>query len=257
MARKARRPGENYPSPPMPLTLDAASEATLLRLHPHVRSRPPEQQAGLALAALLEAEGCRRGAPDPVTGALHVFFLTQGELLRSEYDLSVHGHTAWEVGLLTADVAGMIHVNQAAGFPAGDRLLRAVATALAAALPRAPVVRIHGDCFACLCPPSSDTSLVEEHRTLVRSRLSEAAEAFRAAEPKLSFAVDFTLGLARLRVVDPSHWQVLGPLVWAEAERIHALTRTGKLEAVHEHTLDLAGRVEIEPSDRGATARRG
>ncbi|HMK74505.1 MAG TPA: diguanylate cyclase [Myxococcaceae bacterium] len=241
----------------MPLTLDDATEARLLRLHPFVRSRPPEQQAALALATLLDAEACRRGAPDPVSGALHVFFLTQGELLRPEYDLSVHAHAPWEVGLLTADVRGMIHVNQAAGFAAGDRFLRAVAAALAAAFPRAHVVRIHTDCFLCLFPPSAEARLDDSLRQLARARLAEAEAGFRSTEPKLETPVDFTLGLGRLRIVDPSHWQVLGPLVWAEAERIHALTRTGKLEAVHEHTLDLAGRVEIEPSDRGATARRG
>ena len=161
------------------------------------------------------------------------------------------------MGLLTADVRGMIHVNQAAGFAAGDRFLRAVAAALAAAFPRAHVVRIHTDCFLCLFPPSAEARLDDSLRQLARARLAEAEAGFRSTEPKLETPVDFTLGLGRLRIVDPSHWQVLGPLVWAEAERIHALTRTGKLEAVHEHTLDLAGRVEIEPSDRGATARRG
>jgi len=239
------------PSPsPMPLTLDDAAEETLLRLYPFVRSRPPEQRTALAFSALLEAEACRRGAPDPVSGALHLFFLTQGELLRSEYDLSVHAHGPWEVGLLTADVKEMIHVNQAAGFAAGDRFLRAVAGALAGAFPRARVVRIHTDCFLCLFPPSSETRVDEALRRLAHARLAEAEAAFRGGEPRLTAPVEFTLGLGRLAVVDPSHWQVLGPLLWAEAERIHALVRAGRGEGVLERTLDLAARVDVQPSDR-------
>ena len=50
-------------------TLDDATVETLLRLNPWVQSRPKDEQAALALGALLDAEGCRRGAPDPVSGA--------------------------------------------------------------------------------------------------------------------------------------------------------------------------------------------
>lgn len=234
----------------MPFTVDDATEETLHRLYPFVRSQPPEQRTALALSALLEAEACRRGAPDPVSGAHHLFFLTQGELLRPEYDLSVHGHAPWEVGLLTADVKGMIHVNQEAGFAAGDRFLREVATALAEAFSRARVVRIHTDCFLCLFPPSSETRVEEPLRELARARLAEAEARFRGGEPRLTTKVEFTLGLGRVRIVDPSHWQVLGPLVWAEAERIHVLARAGKGEALLERTLDLAARVDVRPSER-------
>ena len=240
----------------MPYTLDDATTETLLRLQPWVRSRPPEQHVGLALASLLEAESCRRGGPDPVSGALNVLFLTQGALLRPEYDISIHAHLPWEVGLLTVDVVELILVNQAAGFPAGDALLRAVAECLTACFPRAPVVRIHTDCFAVLFVPSSETDVTEEVRTTARAALRRTAEAFHAAEPRAPAPLDFTLGLARLRVVDPSHWQVLGPLVWAEAERTHVLARVGKVEEVLLRTLDLSGRVAVTPGEREAATRR-
>src|SRR5262249_13743241 len=142
-------------------TVDDRDVQAVLTLSPWVQGRPQAERFRLALRALVEAEACRPGAPDPVTEALHLSALTQGPLLRSEYDLSVHAHTAWEVSAVTVDVREMIHVNQELGFAAGDRFLRAVATALAAAFPRATVVRIHTDCFAALFLPSSGSTLGE------------------------------------------------------------------------------------------------
>ena len=239
----------------MAYSLDDATVATLLRLQPWVKSRPPEKHVALALSALLDAEACRHGGPDPVSGALNILFLTQGSLLRPEYDVSIHAHVPWEVGLLTVDVVELIGVNQAAGFNAGDALLRAVADCLVATFPRAPVVRIHTDCFAVLFVPSSERDVTEDVRTAARAALRRVAADFRAAQPRVK-PLDFTLGLARLRVVDPSHWQVLGPLVWAEAERTHVLARVGKADGVLLRTLDLAGRVDVEPADREAATRR-
>jgi GGDEF domain-containing protein len=240
----------------MPHTLDDATVETLLRLNPWVKSRRPEEQPGLALGALIDAEACRRGAPDPVSGALNVLFLTQGALLKPEFDLSIHGHRPWQVGLLTVDVLELIRLNQAAGFPAGDRFLRAVASCLVATFPEALVVRIHTDCFCVLFVPSSQTDVEESHRSRAREALQAAVADFRASEPRLPSPLDFTLGLARFSVVDPSHWQVLGPLVWGEAERTHVLTRAGKAEGILERTVELGGRVAVEPSDWRATRRR-
>jgi GGDEF domain-containing protein len=240
----------------MPHTLDDATVETLLRLNPWVKSRRTEEQAPLALGALVDAEACRRGAPDPVSGALNVLFLTQGPLLKPEYELSIHAHVPWQVGLLTVDVLELIRVNQAAGFPTGNRFLRAVASCLLATFPAAPVVRIHTDCFCVLFVPSAETDVQEAHRTAARVALQTAVADFRASEPRLPAPMDFTLGLARLAVVDPSHWQVLGPLVWGEAERTHVLARAGKAEGILERTVELGGRVAVEPSDWRATRRR-
>ncbi len=237
-------------------TLDDTTVQTLLGLHPWVRSRPKEEHAALALSALLDAEACRRGAPDPVSGALNVLFLTQGALLKPEYDVSVHGHVPWEVGLLTVDVLELIRVNQLTSFATGDRFLRAVASCLISTFASAHVVRIHTDCFCVLFAPSSGTELLPEHRALAQEALARMVADFRALEPRLPEPLDFTLGLARLRVVDPSHWQVLGPLVWAEAERVHVLSRAGKAEGILARSVHLGGRVAVEPSERSGPTRR-
>jgi len=240
----------------MPHTLDDATVETLVRLQPWVRSQPKEKHAALALQALLDAEACRRGGPDPVSGALNVLFLTQGALLKPEYDISIHAHVPWEVGMLTVDVVELIHVNQAAGFPAGDAVLRAVAGCLTATFAGAPVVRIHTDCFAVLFPPSAGVDVTDDVRTRARAALAGAVAEARTRVPRLPERVDFTLGLARLQVVDPSHWQLLGPLVWAEAERTHVLARAGKAEGLVLRRVDLSGRVPVTPEERSATRRR-
>jgi GGDEF domain-containing protein len=224
-------------------TVDDPDVQALLALATWVQARPPGERFTLALRSLLETEACRRGAPDPVTGALHLSALTQGTLLRPEYDLSVHAHTGWEVSALTVDVKEMIHVNQEVGFAAGDRFLRAVAEALARAFPRAAVVRIHTDCFAVLFLPSSDAALTEADVGRVGGELTEAVASFRAREPALRRPVKFTVGGLLLRIVDPSHWQVLGPLLWGELERANVLARRGDAPAFQRRELRLDGRL--------------
>ena len=51
-------------------TVDDEVVKSVLALQPWVRSRPEAEQFGAALRALVEAENCRRGAPEPVSGAL-------------------------------------------------------------------------------------------------------------------------------------------------------------------------------------------
>ena len=229
--------------PGMGKTVDDDLVDAVLALQPWVRSRPEHERFGTALRALVDAEACRHGAPDPVTGALHVSALTQGSLLRPEYDLSVHGHTGWTVGAVIADVREMIHVNQEAGFALGDRFLRAVASSLSGAFPGAPVVRIHTDCFAALLVPSSGLQLAPAHLGLAGEALRDATEAFRAREGTPRGPVGFTVSALRLSVADPSHWQVLGPLLWAEIERAHVLARRGLAAGIQERALQLDGRV--------------
>jgi GGDEF domain-containing protein len=171
----------------------------VLTLQPWVRSRPGAERFGAALRALVDAEACRRGSPDPVTGAVHVSALTQGPLLKPEYDLSVHAHAGWTVGAVIADVQEMIHVNQEAGFALGDRFLRAVASALSGAFPGAPVVRVHTDCFAALVVPSSGHVLQPAHLGVVSEALRRASDAFRAQESAPRGPVGFTVSAPALR----------------------------------------------------------
>lgn len=231
--------------------LDEAMVDAILALQPWVRNRPEVERFPAALGALVEAEACRRGAPDPVSGALHVSALTQGSLLKAEYDLSVHGHTGWTAGAVIADVKEMIQVNQEAGFGLGDRFLRAVATALSAAFPGAPVVRVHTDCFAALLVPSTGLVLEAPHALHAAEALRQAADAFRTREGAPRRSPEFTVSALRLSVVDPSHWQVLGPLLWAEIERAHVMARRGlgaSAGQIQERELRLDGRI---PTPRG------
>jgi len=215
----------------------------VLALQPWVRSRPEAERFGTALRALVEAETCRRGGPDPVTGALHLSALTQGSLLKPEYDLSVHAHAGWTVGAVIADVVGMIHVNQEAGFAVGDRFLRAIASSLAGAFPGAPVVRVHTDCFAALLVPSSGLELAPRHLTFAAEALRRGADDFRAREGAPRGPMEFTVSGLRLSVHDPSHWQVLGPLLWAEIERAHVMARRGLASGIQERVVRLDGRI--------------
>ena len=173
-----------------------------------------------SLDALLEAEAARRGLPDPVSGAIHGLALLQGSLLKNEYDLSTHAHHAWwEVGAVVVDLVQTIGINMRHGFPVGDAALRAVATALKARFPTAKVVRIHTDAFAVLLPPSAELEVSTSLRDGLDAQLASAVAAVlpEDGEPKLQ--PRFTIALLRLKLRAPSHWQVLGPIVWAECER--------------------------------------
>jgi GGDEF domain-containing protein len=228
-------------------TVDDEVVKTVLALQPWVRSRPEAERFDAALRALLEAEACRRGAPDPVTGALHLSALTQGTLLKPEYDLSVHAHAGWTVGAVIADVKEMIHVNQECSFAVGDRFLCNVASSLAGAFPGAPVVRVHTDCFAALLVPSSGLELAPSHLAHAADALRGGTDAFRTREGAPRGPVEFTVSALRLTVRDPSHWQVLGPLLWAEIERAHVMARRRLASGIQERTLSLEGRVPILP----------
>jgi len=224
-------------------TVDDEVVKAVLALQPWVQSRPEAERFGAALQALLDAEAWRRGRPEPVTGALHLSALTQGALLKPEYDLSVHAHAGWTVGAVIADVKEMIHVNQEAGFAVGDRFLRSVASSLAGTFPGAPVVRVHTDCFAALLVPSSGLEVAPEHLALAAEALRRGTDDFRAKEGAPRAPVEFTVSALRLTVRDPSHWQVLGPLLWAEIERAHVIARRGLASGIQERALSLDGRV--------------
>ncbi|HEX5753338.1 MAG TPA: diguanylate cyclase [Archangium sp.] len=221
----------------MPYAIDEAMATALVTLYPRLVQRSPEP-VKVALQRLLDEEHARRGVPD-ATGALNPLALTQGTLLKEEFDLSTHAHHAgWTLGALIADVKGMIHVNARHGFPAGDAMLRAVVESLRAQFPGAKLIRLHGDNFAVLLVPTSGLSVTEALREPTRSRLSADA---RAALPAGAEAPDFTLALLELTIEQPTHWQVLGPLVWGELERAYTLERMGNAGGLQQRRLQLGG----------------
>jgi GGDEF domain-containing protein len=221
----------------MPYAIDEALATALVALYPRLVQRSPEP-VKVALQRLLDEEHARRGVPD-ATGALNPLALTQGTLLKEEFDLSTHAHHAgWTLGALLVDVKGMIHVNARHGFPTGDALLRAVVASLRAQLPGAKLVRLQGDNFAALLVPTSGLSVTEELRESTRARLVADA---RAALPEGAESPDFTLALLELTIEQPTHWQVLGPLVWGELERAYTMERMGQAGGLQRRRLQLGG----------------
>ncbi|MET0401519.1 MAG: diguanylate cyclase [Cystobacter sp.] len=221
----------------MPYAIDDALATALVALYPRLVQRAPEPVT-VALQRLLDEEHARRGVPD-ATGAFHPFALTQGSLLREEFDLSTHAHqSGWTLGALLLDVKGMIHVNARHGFAVGDALLRAVVGTLQALFPGAPVVRLQGDNFAVLLVPTSGLSLADASRESVRTRL---AEQLAPVLPPGAEAPDFTLARLELTLEQPTHWQVLGPLVWGELERAYTMERQGQAEELQRRRLRLDG----------------
>ncbi|ATB32012.1 diguanylate cyclase domain-containing protein [Melittangium boletus] len=221
----------------MPYAIDDALATALVTLHPHA-ARHAADPVRDALQRLLDEEHARRGVPD-ATGALSFRALTQGTLLKEEFDLSTHAHHAgWTVGALIVDVKGMIHVNVQHGFAVGDALLKSVVSALRAQWPDARVVRLQGDNFAVLLVPSSGLSVSEEMRESARARL---AHEVRAALPEGADVPGFTLALLELTIEEPTHWQVLGPLVWGELMRAYTLQERGLAGGLQHRRLRLGG----------------
>jgi GGDEF domain-containing protein len=226
----------------MPYPLDDATATALIALNPWVLQRHRDAPVQAAVEVLLQAEQARRGHPDAKTGALQVPALTQGSLLKEEYDLSTHAHhDGWRVGAVIADVQGMIHVNARFGFPTGDAVLRATADSLAAQYPGARVLRLHPDCFAALLVPTSQLTVREDLDGPTRQRLaSDVRRVLPEGTPDADVPA-WTVSLLELTVDAPSHWQVLGPLVWAELERTHVMVRSGRASGLQRRRLRLDG----------------
>ena len=193
---------------------------------------PSVPNPDVALGAMIDAEAHRRGERDAVSGALHALALTQGALLKEEYDLSSQAHgSGWVIGAAVVDIRELTVINMHHGFPEGDRVLRHTASALQRVCPRAKVVRVHSDAFAVLLGPTSEQSVEPGLTAVVRASLAKDAP----------LPLEFTVGLLELTVVGPSHWQVLGPLVWAECERALVVARRAPYEGVMTRKIVLDG----------------
>lgn len=209
----------------------------LLTLFPLAKGRP--DAASFAVQALLDAERWRRGAADDVSGAFHALALTQGSLLKEEYDLSTHGHQpGWVVGAVIVDIRELTMVNQRHGFEVGDTVLRATAKSLQAFSPQAKVVRIHSDAFAMLLGPMAERQVEPSTAEAVRERLTTEA-------PKLEPSLTYSIASLELTLVSPSHWQVLGPLVWAECERALVMEQRSGPSGVQKRKVVLDGAVPL------------
>lgn len=235
----------------MPYPIDEATATALIALHPWAVARSA-QPVQLAVETLLEAERARRGQPDKL-GALSALALTQGSLLKEEFDLSTHAHhDGWRVGAVIADVRGMITVNARFGFGVGDAVLKATVDSLSAQYPGAKIVRIHPDALAALLTPTSQLSVQAGQREATRARLAEDVAKVLPAGTAPEDVPRHTVTLLELTVDQPSHWQVLGPLLWAELERAHAMERLGRTgDEVQRRRIRLDGFVPGPATPRG------
>ena len=175
-----------------------------------------------AVEDIVEAERIRSGGADKVSGAYGRLALTQGTLLKEEYDHTTHFFAQGAVlGALICDTVGLIHLNMQYGFQAVDGVLAAQVRALKELCPRGKVVRIHGDAFAVVLGPTADQRV--EDVSGVEAALERATrETLEHAEP-----IAFTVARLELRVKDPPNHDVLGPLLWGECERALVLAKRG------------------------------
>lgn len=225
----------------MPHVISDQSEQALRMLFAHAAARPDAPT--YLVDQLVDAELHRRGIPD-ATGAFHALALTQGTLLKEEFDLSTHGHsTGWVISAALVDPLEFMLFNQRHGFKAGDAAMRAMVTTMLARCPTAKVTRIHTDGFAVLFGPTSQETitdaLMESLRTLIPEAVAEVTP--DDGEPKTPLRL--TTGALELTVVDPPNWQLLGPLVWAECERALVIARRGGVSGLQRRKVELGGRL--------------
>lgn len=88
---------------------------------------------------------------DPLTGVGNRRLLQE----RLDYELARHRRTRGEFAILVLDLDGFKDVNDRSGHPAGDRLLAAVAHALAATVREADTIVRHGGDEFCILAPST------------------------------------------------------------------------------------------------------
>ncbi|MFZ5445353.1 MAG: GGDEF domain-containing protein [Myxococcota bacterium] len=222
-------------------SISERSQKALMALFPNAAGRP--DAPSWLVDQLVDAELHRRGFPDP-TGAWNALALTQGSLLKEEFDLNTHGHhDGWTLGAVLVDPLEFMLYDVRYGFPAGDVALKAMVAGMKEVCPRAKVVRIHTDGFAILLGPTAEQRV----EPALISRLAEVLPAKVAAvtpddaEPKK--AQRFTFGLLELTVVDPPNWQLLGPLVWAECERALIIARRQPTQALQQRKIVLDARL--------------
>jgi len=75
-------------------------------------------------------------------------------------------------------------------------------------------------------------------REAARARL---ARELPAALPEGAHVPGFTVALLELTIEEPTHWQVLGPLVWGELMRAYTLEERGLAGGLQRRRLQLGG----------------
>jgi GGDEF domain-containing protein len=226
----------------MPHVISDRAAKALLALFPTAQGRP--DGPSWLVDELVEAELHRRGMPDAVTGAFHALALKEGQLLKEEFDLNTHGHAdGWVLGAVTVDPLEFMLFNMRYGFPAGDAALKAMVQGMKEVCPKAKVARTHTDGFAILLGPTAEQAVSPELLPRLREVLPARVAAVTPDDGEPKKVVGFTLGLLELTVVDPPNWQLLGPLAWAECERLHMIARRAPSTELLRRRVVLDGRL--------------
>ena len=222
------------------------SEKALLALFPTAQGRADGPT--WLVDQLVDAELHRRGSPDLVTGASHALALNQGQLLKEEFDISMHGHSdGWVIGAVLIDPLEFTLYNMRHSFKAGDAALRAMVEGMKQVCPTAKVVRIHTDGFAVLLGPTADQAVNANLLPMLREVLPAKVAAVTPTDAEPAKPVQFTFGLLELTVVEPPNWQILGPLVWAECERALMIARRKPTESLQVRRVVMDGRLPEMP----------
>jgi diguanylate cyclase (GGDEF)-like protein len=177
------------PRPPLALALlvPAASAAVVLSM----RERLDRDRDALRTSALT----------DPLTGVAN----RRSLLERIEYEISRHARMSHSFALVMLDLDGFKLLNDRFGHPAGDELLRDVASALTVAVrDQDTVARIGGDEF-CLLAPETDARGAE--RLAARAlqsvrRVTAGMEALGASAGTAAFPHDGDTAAALLHAAD-------------------------------------------------------
>jgi diguanylate cyclase (GGDEF)-like protein len=176
---------------------------------------------GLAAGQRELADLARR---DPLTGVGNRWLL--GE--RLEYELARHRRSGRELALLVLDLDRFKDVNDRLGHPAGDRLLSAVAGALAATVRDQDTIVRHGGDEFCIIAPETD----EADAGALRDRIHAALGSIEI----LGSALTATIGAAVFPGDGPTAELLLAAADGAEREA-KAGRRPSQLALAHEQRL--------------------
>lgn len=222
------------------VTIDDELVDTITELAPDViegRKHFGDGLQSVVLQALM-----RKGIPDPQTGTLTRSYLIEGVLLRDTFEHPERGLDGeWSCGVVAVDVRGLVHVNDRLGMEGGEQMLKLVADGLRAFCPDRPIIRLHGDAFAALYPPPDGHNISDGSPERLADALSALADERMPELAEHDLEPAFTVAALDLVIDRPFHWRVLGPLVWAEAERAHVAVRTGQATGLQHRRIELDG----------------
>jgi len=183
----ARGGAHLVPQAPLIVLVPAASTAILLGF----RNRLENERDALRASAFT----------DPLTGVAN----RRSLLERIDYEIARHGRSRRSFALLMLDLDGFKQLNDRFGHPAGDDLLKDVATALAGVIrDQDTLARVGGDEFCVLAPETEDAGadrLTHRVESAV-ARVAAGLDALGASVGAAVFPHDGTTAAALMEAAD-------------------------------------------------------